>query len=69
MDALATGRRIKCFTCVDGFTKKSLTVTIAFGIAGEQVTRFLDSIALLRGYPAMIRTDQGPEFTCKALDQ
>ncbi|MFZ4215554.1 integrase core domain-containing protein, partial [Pantoea endophytica] len=26
-------------------------------------------IALFRGYPATIRTDQGPEFTCRALDQ
>ncbi|MHC2598869.1 transposase InsO family protein [Kluyvera sp. 1366] len=29
----------------------------------------MDSIALFRGYPATIRTDQGPEFTCRALDQ
>ena len=69
MDALATGRRIKCLTCVDDFTKESLTMTIAFGISGVQVSRILDSIALFRGYPATIRTDQGPEFTCRALDQ
>lgn len=60
MDALATGRRIKCLTYVDDFTKKEcLTITIALGIAGVQVTRILDSIALFRGYPATIRTDQG----------
>ena len=69
MDALATGRRIKCLTCVDDFTKECLTITAAFGISGVQVTRILDSIALFRGYPATIRTDQGPEFTCRALDQ
>lgn len=69
MDALATGRRIKCLTCVDHFTKECLAVTVAFGISGVQVTRILDSIALFRGYPATIRTDQGPEFTCRALDQ
>lgn len=69
MDALSTGRRIKCLTCVDDFTKECLTVTVAFGISGVQVTRILDSIALFRGYPATIRTDQGPEFTCRALDQ
>ncbi|WP_132966389.1 MULTISPECIES: IS3 family transposase [Rahnella] len=69
MDALATGRRIKCLTFVDDFTKECLTVTVAFGISGVQVTRILDSIALFRGYPATIRTDQGPEFTCRALDQ
>jgi putative transposase len=69
MDALATGRRIKCLTCVDDFTKECLTVTVAFGISGVQVTRILDSIPLFRGYPATIRTEQGPEFTCRALDQ
>jgi putative transposase len=69
MDALATGRRIKCLTCVDDFTKECLTITAVFGISGVQVTRILDSIALFRGYPATIRTDQGPEFTCRALDQ
>ncbi len=55
MDALAT----KCLTCVDDFTKECLTITIAFGISGVQVTRILDSIALFRGYPATIRTDLG----------
>jgi putative transposase len=68
MDVLATGRRVKCLICVDDFTKECLTVTVAFGISGVQVTRILDSIALFRGYPATIRTDQGPEFTCRALD-
>ena len=64
-----SGRRVKCLTCVDDFTKECLTITTAFGITGVQVTRILDSIALFRGYPATIRTDQGPEFTCRALDQ
>ena len=69
MDALANGRRIKCLTCVDDFTKECLTITAAFGISGVQVTRILDSIALFRGYPATIRTDKGPQFTSRALDQ
>ncbi|GAA3898072.1 hypothetical protein GCM10022405_24220 [Gibbsiella dentisursi] len=69
MDALATERRIKCLICVDDFTKECLTMTAAFGISGVQVTLILDNIALFRGYPATIRTDQGPEFTCHALDQ
>ncbi len=69
MYALATGRRNKCLTCVDDFTKECLTIITAFGISGVQVTRILDNIALFRGYPATIRTDQGPEFTCRALDQ
>ena len=69
MDALANGRGIKCLTCIDDFTKECLTITAAFGISGVQVTRILNSIALFMGYPATIRTDQGPEFTCRALEQ
>ena len=33
------------------------------------MTRALDQAARFRGYPKAIRTDQGPEFTGKALDQ
>jgi putative transposase len=69
MDALASGRQIKWLTCLDDFTKECLTITAAFGISGVQVACILDSIALFHGYPATIRTDQGPEFTCRALDQ
>jgi hypothetical protein len=32
MDALASGRRIKCLTCLDDFTKECLTITAAFGM-------------------------------------
>lgn len=69
MDALASGRRIKCLACVDDFTREHLTITAAFGITGVQVTRIPASIALLRGYPSTIRTDQRPKFTCRALEQ
>ena len=69
MNARAIRCRLQCLTCVDDFTKEYLTVIAAFGISGIQVTRILDSIALFRGYPATIRTDQGPEFICRALDQ
>lgn len=57
MDVLASGRRIKCLTCVDDFPKECLTITAAFGISGVQFARILDSIALFRGYPATIRKD------------
>jgi putative transposase len=33
------------------------------------VTPALDRAATFRGYPKAVRTDQGPEFTGKALDQ
>jgi putative transposase len=69
MDATANGRRIKILTIVDDFTKESLDLVVAHSISGDYVARVLDAIAQFRGYPSAIRTDQGPEFTSKALDQ
>lgn len=34
IDALASGRRINCQTCVDDFTKECLIIITAFGISG-----------------------------------
>uniref|UniRef100_I1XGN0 Transposase n=1 Tax=Methylophaga nitratireducenticrescens TaxID=754476 RepID=I1XGN0_METNJ len=69
MDSLAHGRRMKCLTIVDDFSKECLDIPIAHGISGEQVARTLNTIAAFRGYPVALITDQGPEFTGKALDQ
>jgi putative transposase len=69
MGTLASGHRIKCLTSGDDFTKECLTNAAIFEISGAQVMRILDSIALLRGYPATIITYQGPEFTCRARGQ
>lgn len=69
MDALANGRRIKILTIVDDCTKELVDLVADFGISGHYVTRILDQAARFRGYPKAIRTDQGPEFTGKALDQ
>lgn len=69
MDALSDGRKLKTLTVVDDFTKEALDIAVARSITGEHVTRILDNIAHFRGYPAAIRTDQGPEFTGNALDQ
>ena len=69
MDALSNGRRIKCLTLVDDFTKEALEILADHNISGDYVTRVLDQVARFRGTPRAIRTDQGPEFTSQALDQ
>jgi putative transposase len=68
-DALANGRRIKVLTIVDDFTRESVDLVAEHGISGQYVVRVLERAAQFRGLPLAIRTDQGPEFTSKALDQ
>lgn len=69
MDSLSDGRRLKTLTIVDDFIKESLDIAVARSITDEHVTRIMDNIAQFKGYPTSIRTDQGPEFTGRALDQ
>jgi putative transposase len=69
MDALEQGRRLKCLTIVDDFTKEAVDIVVDHGISGQYVARVLDQAGQFRRLPRVIRTDQGPEFTGKALDQ
>jgi putative transposase len=66
-DALANGRRIKCLTVVDDFTRENVDIAIDHGISGTCVVRLLDQVACFRGYPRAVRTDNGPEFTSRAF--
>jgi putative transposase len=69
MDRLQDGRRLKCLTVVDDFTKEALEIALDHGMGSHYVVRVLEQLVRLRGKPASIRTDQGPEFTAQALDQ
>jgi len=69
MDALSNGRRLKCLTIVDDFTKEAIHIVVDHGISRLYVATALDGAARFRGYPKALRTDQGPEFTSRALDQ
>ncbi len=64
-DSLANGRRIKCLTVADDFSHECLDIAVDYGISGEYVTRILDRVAVFRGYPLAVRTDNGPEFTSR----
>jgi len=66
-DSLTTGRRIKLLTVADDFTHECVDIGVDFGISGQYVTRLLDQVAVFRGYPKAVRTDNGPEFTSRAF--
>jgi len=68
-DSLSSGRRLKVLAIVDDCTKELVDLVADSSISGHYVCRVLDRACRFRGYPQAIRTDQGPEFTGKALDQ
>jgi putative transposase len=67
-DYLQDGRRFRVLNLMDDFSSESAGVEVGISIPGERVVRFLDMVALERGYPKAIVMDNGPEFTSKALD-
>jgi putative transposase len=66
-DREASGRSIKCLVIVDDATHESVAIVAEHAIGGDHLTRILDGICAQRGTPAVIRTDNGAEFTGKAM--
>ena len=66
-DRIASGRALKCLAIVDDATHEAVAVIPEHSIGGEHLTRLLDEVCARRGKPAIIRTDNGKEFTGKAL--
>ena len=66
-DRVATGRSIKCLVVVDDATHEAVAIEPEHNIGGDQLTRLLDGICAQRGKPAIMRTDNGKEFTGRAM--
>lgn len=66
-DRTADGRVIKCLVIVDDATHEAVAIEVERAISGHGVSRVLDRLALARGLPKVIRTDNGKEFCGKAM--
>jgi len=66
-DRTASGRTLKCLTVIDDATHEAVAVIPDHSMGGLQLTRHLDQLAIQRGLPRIIRSDNGPEFVGKAM--
>lgn len=66
-DALMCGRRFRTFNVADDFNREALAIEIDLNLPAQRVIRVLERIAAERGYPMMLRLDNGPEFISLAL--
>lgn len=66
-DRTAEGRVIKNLTVVDDATHEAVAIVPERAIGGLALTRILDRVALHRGLPQAIRTDNGKEFCGRAM--
>ncbi len=59
---------LKILTLVDDFSKESLWLEVSRGIGGNELVRILETAILIHGKPESIRSDNGSEFTSRALN-
>ena len=67
-DRLATGRRFKCLTMTDPYSKEVPVIAVDVSIGGDRVCRILERLFADRPLPETLILDNGPEFAGRALD-
>ena len=68
-DALSSGRRFRTLNIVDDYTRECLAIEVDTSLGGMRVVRVLEELKQRRGLPRQIRSDNGPEFVSRAVDQ
>ena len=66
-DRTHDGRTIKILTVIDEYTWQSLAIVVARKIKSDDVLHCLTDLFVKHGTPEHIRSDNGPEFTAKAV--
>jgi putative transposase len=67
-DACINGRRFRCLTMVDEFTRECPRIDVDTSLPAARVIAALEQLADVRGLPKSIVVDNGPEFISRALD-
>jgi transposase InsO family protein len=63
----ADGRAFRMLTIIDEYTRECLAILVGRRLTSEDVIDQLFNLFILRGIPEHIRSDNGPEFTAKAI--
>jgi putative transposase len=67
IDRTANGRAFKILNIIDEYTRECLAIMVARKIRNQDVIDLLFQLFILRGIPEHIRSDNGSEFTAKAV--
>jgi len=65
----ADGRSFRILNIIDEHTRECLAIQVERRLSSEYVRDKLYDLFLLRGVPEYIRSDNGPEFTARAVRQ
>jgi putative transposase len=67
-DALSNGRNFRTLNVIDDFNREALWIEVDTSLPAERVVRVLEQLLFLRGKPARIRMDNGPELISQRLE-
>ena len=67
VDRTTDGRAFKVLNIIDEFTRECLAILVARTIKTKDVIDLLFHLFIFRGIPEHLRSDNGPEFTAKAI--
>jgi putative transposase len=67
VDRTTDGRAFKILNIIDEFTRECLGILVARKIKTQDVIDLLFHLFIFRGIPEHLRSDNGPEFTAKAI--
>ncbi len=66
-DRTHDGRKFRMLNLIDEFTRECLAIRVSRKLKAVDVIKVLSDLFILRGVPAHIRSDNGPEFVAKAV--
>lgn len=66
-DSLQIGRKLRILAVIDDCTRENLALIVDFSFSGERVARELNQLVRLYGRPGCIVSDNGTEFTSRAM--
>jgi len=66
-DRTHDGRKYRMLTVIDEFTHESLAIRVDRKLKSTDVIDVLSDLFILRGVPGHVRSDNGPEFVAKAV--
>jgi transposase InsO family protein len=67
MDRTRDGRAVRMLTVIDEYTRECLAIRAGRRMRSTEVIVTLADLMTIRGIPEHIRSDNGPEFTAKAV--
>jgi putative transposase len=67
VDRTSNGRAFRVLNIIDEFTRECLSIRVSRKISSQDVMDELFLLFIFRGIPEHLRSDNGPEFTARAI--